>query len=74
MHWLFTHGQSLFSLGKYKIIQVFQNNSDAFSIPSNYVNARRYFIICANAISIVLLAIGIAILLGNRSVEMKFRM
>ncbi|CAF1315023.1 unnamed protein product [Adineta steineri] len=36
-----------------------------FSLPPAYVVIRRYFVVCANGLSIVLLACGILILLGN---------
>ena len=46
----------------------FQNVTNAFSLPPTYVIIRRYFVVCANGLSIVLLACGILILLGNRFV------
>ncbi|CAF0872376.1 unnamed protein product [Adineta ricciae] len=41
------------------------NATNAFSLPPTYVIIRRYFVVCANGLSIVLLACGILILLGN---------
>ncbi|CAF0800724.1 unnamed protein product [Adineta ricciae] len=41
------------------------NITDEFGIPLDYIIARKYFIISANIISVILLAVGIIILLGN---------
>ncbi|CAF0752214.1 unnamed protein product [Adineta steineri] len=43
----------------------YSNVTETFSIPPNYIIARKYFIVCANILSIILLIIGIFILLGN---------
>ena len=47
---------------------LFQTASPAFSLPISYIVTRRYFIVGANGLSIILLAFGILILLGNRFV------
>lgn len=44
----------------------FQNSTELLSLPDTYVSIRRYFVIVANCLSIVLLALGILILLTNR--------
>ncbi|CAF3345037.1 unnamed protein product [Rotaria socialis] len=41
------------------------SGTNAFSLPTAYIVTRRYFVVCANGLSIVLLAFGILILLGN---------
>lgn len=53
---------------------LFQSFNTEFSLPNGYILARRYFVVCANGISVVLLAFGILILLGNRfSLLFSFR-
>lgn len=51
-----------------RMIHLFQTAPSAFSLPITYIVTRRYFIIGANGLSIILLAFGILILLGNRFV------
>ncbi|CAF1041975.1 unnamed protein product [Rotaria sordida] len=41
------------------------SRTNTFSLPEAYIVTRRYFIVCANGLSIILLACGILILLGN---------
>ncbi|CAF4123352.1 unnamed protein product [Rotaria sp. Silwood2] len=41
------------------------SRANAFSLPAAYIVTRRYFVVCANGLSMVLLACGILILLGN---------
>ncbi|CAF3729645.1 unnamed protein product [Rotaria sordida] len=49
------------------------NTTDIFLIPLNFLIIRKYFIICANGLSIILLTIGIFILLGNRRLRQYSR-
>lgn len=43
-----------------------ETSGQSFSLPDAYIVTRRYFVVCADGLSIVLLACGILILLGNR--------
>ncbi|CAF3965248.1 unnamed protein product [Rotaria sp. Silwood2] len=44
------------------------NRTDIFLIPLSFLITRKYFIICMDSLSILLLTIGIVILLGNRNI------
>ena len=51
---------------------LFQTTTQAFSLPMSYIVTRRYFVVGANCLSMILLAFGILILLGNRFVTRNF--
>ncbi|CAF0817501.1 unnamed protein product [Rotaria sp. Silwood1] len=52
-------------IGCSSVDQLNLNITDIFLIPSKFLITRKYFIICANSLSIIFLTIGIFILLGN---------